>query len=335
MLGRITVCLALGAVAIACSSAPPTDPPEDLTIPDRDPPKKETNETEPEAPSTIPGEPIAPACTDACETESERRCHAGTPSSFESCLRNAKGCLEWVESACASGATCEPAAPEACFGQCPPAGKEACTQIDAKRCTGTSLETCSLEGGCLVWKQDKDCAATNQICDGSACVTQCTSNCTTPNARRCVSGTNNYETCKEVQPGCLKWQSATSCGSSKVCTGAGVCACNDQCTTVGSNACVSPDTYKKCTTNAAGCKVWTAAKSCERSTPSPGCYAYPKACFGTCNDTCTTEGQITCTGSTSYVKCVRNAEQCLTTTSGTCKTSTACFSNPSLCANGN
>lgn len=118
----------------------------------------------------------------------------------------------------------------------------------------------------------------NNICDATACVTQCTFDCTTLNARRFVAGTNDFETCKEVQPGCLEWQATTSCGSSKVCAGAGVCVCNDQCTTVG---------------------------------------------------------QITCTGSSSYVNCVRGSDQCLTTTSGSCKTSTVCFASPSLCANSN
>lgn len=325
--------IALAIVAVACSSAPPQDDALD-PLPDRKV-AKDQDETKPGDGEAIPGDPLTPACTDGCAIEGERRCKAGTTSTFESCLRGANGCLAWTDSTCANGSTCDPNATEACFGQCPPAGKEACSQLDTKRCTGKKLEKCALDAGCPVWKEAEDCGASNKVCDGNACVTQCTSDCTTAGARRCVAGTNNYETCKEVQPGCLKWQAATSCGSSKVCTGAGSCVCNDQCTTVGQNQCVSPDTFKTCTTNAAGCKVWTTAKSCVRSVPSPGCFAYGKACFGQCNDQCATEGQITCTGSSSYVKCTRNSEQCLVVTSGSCRTSTVCFASPSLCANGN
>lgn len=308
-----------------------------------------TLESEPiprnEPPPSGDGDPIVPvpaddgtspfpqACEDTCANEGERRCKDA--KSFEACLRAANGCLAWSGSPCQGSATCDASsgANGACFGQCPPAGKTACPQLDAKRCTGAKLEACTQESGCLVWKETQDCGASGKICDGSACVTQCTSNCTTLNERRCVAGTNNYETCKEVQPGCKKWQAATSCGL-KVCTGAGSCVCNDQCTTTGSNACVSPTTFKTCTTNAAGCKVYTAQKNCVRSVPSPGCFAYAKACFGTCDDQCNTEGQIICTGSSSYQRCVRGSDQCLDIQTGSCKTSQVCFANPATCANG-
>lgn len=316
--------------AVACSSSATPNDLDDLPMPDREardtPPKEDTG-------TEIPGEPI-PGCEDTCPEEGERRCKEGAAGSFEACLRAQNGCLAWMESACAAGDTCDPTSPAQCFGQCPPAGAQACEQVGTKRCTGEKLEECVVEGGCPIWREAKDCGAENKICDGNACVTQCTSTCTTAGAKRCVAGTNNYETCKEVQPGCLKWQSATSCGSGKVCEGAGSCVCNHQCTTVGTDQCVSPTTFRTCTTNAAGCRVWTAQKNCARSLPSPGCFAYGKACFGKCADQCTTEGQITCTGSTSYVKCTRNSEQCLVSTSGTCKTSLICFASPSTCANG-
>jgi hypothetical protein len=335
VVGWTLAAAALAAFASACSSPAPADNPipdlrdDDAGIDDTKKPPKQQQENPP------PPDQVTPACTDTCALEDERRCKAGAPGSCEACLRGENGCLSWVESTCVDKKTCDPNARQSCVGLCPPQGRAACEQIGTKRCTGTKLETCEVESGCPVWKESQDCAAQNKICDGTACVTQCTSNCTTAGARRCVAGTNNYETCAEVQPGCLRWQATKSCGSGKVCTGAGVCACNDECTTVGQNQCVSPTTFKTCTTNAAGCKVWTAQKNCVRSVPSPGCFAYGKACFGQCNDTCTTEGQITCTGPSSYVRCTRNSEQCLAVTSGNCKSaSTICFSNPTQCVFG-
>lgn len=335
-LSSVVVFAALGIAALACSSAPPSeDPFEAEPAPDRNGGGRSSDETSPlpDPEPKIPGQPT-PACEDACDVEGERRCKAGATDAFEACLRGEDGCLAWSASPCVDGGTCDEAGKQACFGQCPPAGREACPQLGTKRCADESLEQCAVEAGCPVWKELDDCGAKGKICDGSACVTQCVSTCATKGARRCVSGTNNYETCKEVQPGCLKWQAATSCGSGKVCQGAGSCVCSDQCTTLGASQCISPDTYRTCTKNAAGCKVWSTAKACARSLPSPGCFAYPKACFGQCADQCTTEGQITCTGSTSYVKCKRSAEQCLVSTPGTCKTSQVCFASPSVCANG-
>src|SRR5690242_7952660 len=58
----------------------------------------------------------------------------------------------------------------------------------------------------------------------------CTSNCSTANAKKCANGTS-YQICKEIQPGCLKWTTAKSCGASMVCSGAGACSCDHQCTT--------------------------------------------------------------------------------------------------------
>lgn len=121
---------------------------------------------------------------------------------------------------------------DASSNPCPPAGAEACTKADEARCTGTKLETCATTGGCLVWRPIQDCAGLNKICDGKACVSSCTSDCSSLGARRCVPASNNFETCKEVESGCLKWQDATDCGTGKVCNGAGDCkstACNNNC----------------------------------------------------------------------------------------------------------
>jgi len=328
-------CAAVASVAVACTAAPAGSE-EPLPLDEALPPRK----TEPAPPPDLQPQPedqtVVPPCKDECDNESERRCAAdGGAGGFEVCLRGSAGCLGWVAAKCAAGATCTPSTQTACFGACPPAGREACTQLGVKRCAaGGKLQTCTAEGGCPVWKETADCGAEGKICDGSACVTQCTSNCNAAGEKRCVAGTNNYETCTQVQPGCLRWQGATGCGSTKICTGAGSCVCNHECST-GSNTCVSPTTFKGCTTNAAGCRVRTAEKPCTRSLPSPGCFAYGAACFGTCNDQCATEGSITCTSPYTYQKCTRGSDQCRVLTTGSCYSgSGVCFASPTTCANG-
>jgi hypothetical protein len=107
--------------------------------------------------------------------------------------------------------------------------------------------------------------------------------------------------------------------------------CKHECTTVDRSQCSGPSSFRTCFTAADGCRKLTTAKSCTRSVPSPGCFAYPSACFGTCKDTCSNEGAITCTGSTTYQQCVRGSDQCLKWAIGSCKSTLVCFASPSAC----
>lgn len=262
-------------------------------------PARDRNDTEPSTGggdgTAIEGSPATPSCQDSCSLEGERRCTLDGKN-IEVCLRAQSGCLAFATRQCTGGAACEPA------------------KID--ECSDEAIEPATGDAGA-------DAGAT------------CTSNCSSAGAKRCVSGSNSFETCKEVTPGCLRWQGAKACGAGMECTGAGVCTCDHQCTTLDASACSSPTQFKTCVKNANGCRVWSALKDCVRATPSPGCFAYSKACFGTCNDACSTEGSVTCSGPSSYVECVRNSsDQCLKIETGSCKTSTVCFASPKLCADG-
>ena len=230
LFGFVSLATALAAVLVGCTSAPPNAEDDLPTMPAPD-----RHQAGSDAPSEDQPPPtLAPTCEDTCSLEGERRCSADK-ASYEVCVRGANGCLGFAASACISGSKCDPVLIEQCAGKC---SGEVCPQNDAKRCSGQTVERCQLDKGCLVWKADQDCASSNEVCTGSSCETACTSNCTTAGAKRCVTGSNAYEVCKQVQPGCLRWQGTTACGSGMVCSG-GSCTCSNKCST-GSNSCVSP-----------------------------------------------------------------------------------------------
>lgn len=244
-------------------------------------------------------------CSDECPVELERDCDPAAPGSFRSCLRGANGCLGWTSATCQNGAPTCTDAKGGCIGTCPPAGKEACTQEGATRCQGDKVDTCTIEGGCLVWSGAKDCATAGHKCIGEKCQSTCTSNCATAGAVRCLTGTNLQETCNEVQPGCLQWGSQKNCGSGFSCILAtGQCvACNDSgcsAANVGTKRC-SGD-VQTCQLAYGACYKWAVTTACGTSC----CNATTKTCANStsaCGRTCTNCNILCAQGGQSAYAC--------------------------------
>jgi len=130
-------------------------------------------------------------------------------------------------SKCATGQYCD-------AGVCKadPTCVPACTQPNAKQCSGNGYQICALSGGCLKWGAITACT-TNQTCQNGACVNNPT--CT---SKTCAA-LGNYQ-CGDWSDGCGKTINCGACSSGKTCN-AGKCASN--CLSRASKKCDGANLY--------------------------------------------------------------------------------------------
>jgi len=153
-------------------------------------------------------------------------CVPGQVSGCRVCKADGSG---WQDdnSKCATGQYCD-------AGVCKadPTCVPACTQPNAKQCSGNGYQICALSGGCLKWGAITACT-TNQTCQNGACVNNPT--CT---SKTCAA-LGNYQ-CGDWSDGCGKTINCGACSSGKTCN-AGKCASN--CLSRASKKCDGANLY--------------------------------------------------------------------------------------------
>ena len=231
-------------------------------------------------------------CTDTCVNIGDTQCQ-GTV--LQTCTQ-ANGCRGWVQSAdCAQfGSVCDTGTGKAaCKSSC----VDACATPGATQCNAGAIEKCETQtNGCTAWTGVDDCSAKGQSCDATSgiavCGAACNNQCTTAGATQC-SG-NVLRTCEQGQDGCLtlvttkdcaaQGQSCTSPGGVAQCT----FACNNKCTTVGTQTCVG-NVLSTCANDANGCLDWSQTEDCSLKSQFCKLAGAGKAkCEGICTNPCPT-----------------------------------------------
>lgn len=274
-----------------------------------------------------PGE-VATPCVDGCAAEGGRECDPAAPASMRACVRQASGCLDWTSSPCLDGVTDCASGKDKCLGSCPPPGKSPCDQAGKTKCDGGKLFKCEVQSGCLVWDDGKACDG-GKTCIGDSCQTTCSSNCSSVGAKQCVAGTTNFQTCNTVQANCNQWTGTTSCGSGKVCTGAGQCCAASTCKPEWNNllSCgTNGDSVWKCQ-QVNGCWDWVFQKACNGFK----CDSSTKACCTKCK-----VGDNACVTPSQWWKCEVPAGGSCGNWGAlrTCATSDACYVSLTRCTAG-
>jgi len=155
----------------------------------------------------------APMCADACPAPGATRCEGARQSTCGP--REDAPCLGWgVAQDCPAGGVCAGAA---CAAGC----EDPCAALGLRDCAGHVARECADLGGCLVWTERVDCAATGQLCAAGDCASACDDVCDA-GATRCDPAGAAVERCEHAG-GCLTWVQAVDCAAGgEVCSG-GAC----------------------------------------------------------------------------------------------------------------
>ena len=145
-------------------------------------------------------------CEDECEPEGGTRCSRNV---VQGCELGSEGCLEWTDLIdCADeGLACEWSDDGA---RCTDSCGDPCTEPGAFRCAGNTVQICSVEGGCVAWRDLTNCAETGLTCVetpfGEAVCT-CEDLCDAGTSR--CSG-DVVQECRAVE-GCWTWADSFDC----------------------------------------------------------------------------------------------------------------------------
>lgn len=220
-------------------------------------------------------------CKDQCSA-GDTRCEGPV---IESCAAGS-GCMVWKASTdCSkSGQTCDDAAGDAtCIDGC-----DVCDTVGETRCSGESVQVCTLIAGCKSWMTTVDCAQNGQTCsstNGSAACSGCAFKCAKQGLKICLN--NWVNECKTQPSGCNDWVPLEDCAlSGKVCKAvAGPSAqcqgnCKKPCSPLGATQC-DANTIAICKQDPNGCLEWTAdttcplGQTCDASGGAPVCVTAP------------------------------------------------------------
>lgn len=202
-----------------------------------------------------------PCCINDCSPEGSKRCTSGF-TAYEVCGDyDEDDCLEWGgETDCGTGKDCSGGVCVAddCSDQCTPKGAKECVpDTNAYYVCGDYDEDICYEWGPAVY------CGEGEVCEGGACVEECTSECTN-GAKRCEAEATGYSVCADYNDdGCYEWGDTTFCGSGETCVD-GACvsstACQTDCTK-GDGIChaecesVCKNFYKECDGKAKDARV--------------------------------------------------------------------------------
>ncbi len=224
-------------------------------------------------------------CVDTCPSEGSTKCVSDVIST---CTKNAKGCLEWVETQhCGdTNELCYPTspAPACCTQNCMVAG--------GKRCLGQVIQTCEPQAdGCYDWVDHVDCAASGQVCNESATDATCGPVCIDAcagGALKCQGDT--LQNCTLGTKGCYVWADYLNChASGGHCWTSGTVtqcvSCNDECSKLGDKRC-NGTTIEECRQGYDGCYAWQGITYCSSSNQNCEATGGTPQCVDIHGDTC-------------------------------------------------
>jgi hypothetical protein len=249
---------------------------------------------------------------------------------LSTCDLDANGCLAITKTtACASGLTCQGAAPGAsCACPAPPAE---CVSGIGTACRGTgTVVTCARDAnGCLVASGTASCPA-GKPCAGTLPSAACT--CPAPPAV-CQAGTGklcdmgSVDTCGTDANACLVLASSVGCPAGKPCAGSfpnAACTCPAPPAGCGSGAgssCSSTNVVT-CSTDGNGCyqaapSTCPAGKPCAGGFPGAACTcpAPPAGCGSGVGTSCSSNSRVTCS---------KDANMCFQAVTASCNTGDYC-----------
>ncbi len=172
---------------------------------------------------------------------------------------NDDGCFENMISPCKTDEVCKNGIctkntdeHDECIDECP--------QADTTQCSddGNGLKICGNydDDICLEWSDFSECPD-NVKCSAGTC--GCRNECDQNGLTQCDKSENGFRTCADINnDGCLEWSELSLCSNTQ-CQG-GKCLCNHACKEDAKEC--SGDGFRTCTTDAQGCRVWSAITSC-------------------------------------------------------------------------
>ncbi len=212
-----------------------------------------------------------PECTEGdtgCTDDLRQRWYCGEAADGDACL-------DKVYVPCSVDDECRDAV---CIETC----QSVCSAGDVQCYSSTAYQECVVVGDCLQWGEPVSCPA-GQTCYEGACTTECESDpgCSMEGATRCYSDTQ-FQECREVAPGCFKWDSPVDCPAGEVCVGPDAAnACASSCT---------PDCDgKECGPDGCGgtCPPGCGAdQTCDEASGQCGCI------YESCAGACCAQGQV-------------------------------------------
>ncbi|MBM4398550.1 MAG: hypothetical protein FJ087_23055, partial [Deltaproteobacteria bacterium] len=185
-----------------------------------------------------------------------------------------------------------------------------CDNGGDRRCAGVqgAYQVCVEAGGCLRWSAPAFCDDGKACLDGE-CLAVCKTDpgCAAAGDRRC-SAAAAFQECVEVAPGCVKLGEEKPCPGAAVCVGDGQCECQHACE-AGDRRCfaASPDLYRGCREDEAGCRVWGEPTTCGADAVCEGA----GVCEEVCTPDCDAKGAVECASGTSYRICMEVQPGCL------------------------
>jgi hypothetical protein len=176
-------------------------------------------------------------------------------SAVMTCEEVETDCFQW-----GAPVSC-PAHQECQAGACECIAVSGCTTAGDRRCEdATHYAVCESDAaGCRFWDDPVECPP-DQTCSGGECSLTCTSDpgCTGPGVARCTE-TGAEQLCVEVESGCFKWGTPSSCADDHVCDEGAGCVCRVDCD-LDDTRCNAAGELERCVA-AGDCNAW-AAESC-------------------------------------------------------------------------
>lgn len=166
-------------------------------------------------------------CDNVCDANATR-CQG---TLIQTCAEDGNSCRFWQD-----GTDCA-ASQQACVetggAHCETACTSDCNTLNATRCEGNTVQTCTQNGACLNWTTTDTCG-TREVCNGAVtpAVCECQNDCTA-NSGRCSGEVP--ETCTADSDGCLYWSAGTSCADAgQICIvgSNGLPSCVTNCATI-------------------------------------------------------------------------------------------------------
>ena len=277
-------------------------------------------------------------CQDGCENSGESWCDGDL---IVECVEDSDGCLieeeqqncENTEQSCELDEDDMAVCVGGCTDECDVEGESQCDT------TTETIQICRMEGDCLVWVDDTDCAETDQFCDDSGDVTECVDTCSDEcdlDATQCAEDV--VQVCVLGGSGCNEWQDDEDCSTLdpvQTCedsSGDAVCVleCTSECDTDGAQQCSVDDVIQTCTLDDSnGCFYWIDGTDCTTDADYCDDSGDPVEC-ATCTNGCDTEGTTQCSATTEEVEtCTADDNGCLDWAVGI-----NCADTSQVCADG-
>jgi hypothetical protein len=301
------------------------------------------------------------SCTDACKISTDscsndcNGCITGTVKCQQNtrytCAEISGDCGQWqiVEACTEPGAQCIVQGEEtSCAVNC----LSDCHVDSAKKCTGSTIETCStvtINGeDCLMWNTTSACAPDTCEMHPDTQVVQCVPDCTT-GVKKCSDDNSEIIACGKDSEGFTAWVTSLACNIliSEQClldiTNTPYCQGCEGCNP-GETRCVSGDLGTEICTGNATCSWWEVNSTCvtgtlcnQVSTTTAQCDSCVECSVGTatCSSPITfTQCTTTTNGCTDYAS-VQDCPWGYSCTSGVCNDCSTCTIDQSQCVSTN